>query len=358
MSPATGKKATTPIGHGDEGPRPRIDDAHRRPASFQSGQRAASSSCLPASAMLSSCVLRRSGTAALQHVALGAEDRQRRIRGARSGRCTRCLGAGDAELGHERGLAECRVGAGRLAERGGVAFDIEQIVGDLGMLRRARGRNRRAPCTGRAWPGRAVRRRCSHKRSSAPVFICCSARDVDRLAVSPNRPSPARSSIWPPTMPPSPERSAPAPGSAAGAPSHRCGVSSRVMISNARVSSASPARIAVASSVCLVQRRAAAAQVAVVHRRQIVMDQRIAVDAFQRRADQQERPRAARRTPPHFPPPETAAAACRRRGWNTAWRPSAAAAGRSRQASSGIVEQQLRASSRLGVFGGLVQAGW
>ena len=37
----------------------------------------------------------------------------------------------------------------------------------------------------------------------------------------------------------------------------------------------------------LVQGRAAAAQVAVVHRRQVVMDQRIAVDAFERGADQQ-----------------------------------------------------------------------
>ena len=37
----------------------------------------------------------------------------------------------------------------------------------------------------------------------------------------------------------------------------------------------------------LVQRRPAAAQIAVVHRRQIVMDQRIAVDAFERGAGQQ-----------------------------------------------------------------------
>ena len=37
----------------------------------------------------------------------------------------------------------------------------------------------------------------------------------------------------------------------------------------------------------LVQRRPAAAQIAVVHRRQIVMDQRIAVDAFERGARQQ-----------------------------------------------------------------------
>ena len=59
------------------------------------------------------------------------------------------------------------------------------------------------------------------------------------------------------------------------------------MMSKASVSSPSPARIAVASSVCLVQGRPAAAQIAVVHRRQVVMDQRIAVDAFERGAGQQ-----------------------------------------------------------------------
>ena len=64
-------------------------------------------------------------------------------------------------------------------------------------------------------------------------------------------------------------------------------ISSRVMMSKAMVSSASPARIAVASSIGLVQGRPAAAQVGVVHRRQVVMDQRIAVDAFQRCAGEQ-----------------------------------------------------------------------
>jgi hypothetical protein len=41
------------------------------------------------------------------------------------------LGAIDAELGDEGGLAECRVGAGGLAQRRGVAFHVEQVVGDL-----------------------------------------------------------------------------------------------------------------------------------------------------------------------------------------------------------------------------------
>ena len=65
-----------------------------------------------------------------QHVALGAEDRQRRI-GARQQVAHALLGAVDAELGDEGGLAERRILAGRLAERRGVALDVEQVVGDL-----------------------------------------------------------------------------------------------------------------------------------------------------------------------------------------------------------------------------------
>src|SRR5262249_46235577 len=65
-----------------------------------------------------------------QHVAAVAEDRQRGI-AARQEVTDALLGAIDAELGDEGGFAERRVGAGRLAERGGIALDIEQIVGDL-----------------------------------------------------------------------------------------------------------------------------------------------------------------------------------------------------------------------------------
>src|SRR6266852_2103572 len=65
-----------------------------------------------------------------QHIALGAEDRQRGV-GARQQVANPLLGAVDAELGDEGGLAEGRILAGRLAEGRGIAFDVEQIVGDL-----------------------------------------------------------------------------------------------------------------------------------------------------------------------------------------------------------------------------------
>src|ERR1700685_3777699 len=65
-----------------------------------------------------------------QHVGPVAEDRQRLV--AAGQQIAHALpGALDPELGHERGLAERRVRAGRLAQRRGVALDVEQIVGDL-----------------------------------------------------------------------------------------------------------------------------------------------------------------------------------------------------------------------------------
>jgi len=65
-----------------------------------------------------------------QHVTPRAEDRERGI-GPRQQVAHALLGAVDAELGHEGGLAERRVLAGLFAERGGVALDVEQVVGDL-----------------------------------------------------------------------------------------------------------------------------------------------------------------------------------------------------------------------------------
>src|SRR3569833_2929952 len=66
----------------------------------------------------------------LQHGGAIAKDRHRAV-GARQELADALLGTVDAELGHERGLAERSSGAGRLAERGRVAFDVEQVVGDL-----------------------------------------------------------------------------------------------------------------------------------------------------------------------------------------------------------------------------------
>src|SRR6202022_4945630 len=60
----------------------------------------------------------------------GVEDVERGI-GARQQIPYPLLGADDPELGDERGLAQCRVLSGLLAEGGRVALDVEQIVGDL-----------------------------------------------------------------------------------------------------------------------------------------------------------------------------------------------------------------------------------
>src|SRR4051812_38811964 len=68
-----------------------------------------------------------------QHVAPGAEDRQRGIR-RRKQVADALLCTVDAELGDEGGFAERGVGAGRFAQRGSVALHIEQVVGDLERL--------------------------------------------------------------------------------------------------------------------------------------------------------------------------------------------------------------------------------
>ena len=84
----------------------------------------------------------------------------------------------------------------------------------------------------------------------APVFIACSvSTSFSPCGVSflPKRPSAARSSIWPPTMPPRPAARA-RPVTSAIRTSASGWVSGRASTSKANVSSPSPARIAVASS--------------------------------------------------------------------------------------------------------------
>ena len=89
-------------------------------------------------------------------------------------------------------------------------------------------------------------------------------------------PSVAMSIIWPPTMPRQPLAMPSATTS-----SHRARaspwVSGSASTSNARVCRASPARIAVASSNLRWVEGLAAAQVVVVHARQVVVDQRVRV---------------------------------------------------------------------------------
>src|ERR1700761_1886521 len=97
---------------------------------FRKRARTASSTSLPLVMPASVLALGDKARGGAQHVALGAEDRERRI-SPRPQAADALLGAVDSELGDESSLAESRIGAGRLAERGGVAFDVEQIVGDL-----------------------------------------------------------------------------------------------------------------------------------------------------------------------------------------------------------------------------------
>src|SRR5579872_854580 len=65
-----------------------------------------------------------------QNVAARAEDRQRLI-GSRQKVANALLGAVDAELGDEGGLAERGVSTRGLAQRGRIALDVEQVVGNL-----------------------------------------------------------------------------------------------------------------------------------------------------------------------------------------------------------------------------------
>ncbi len=148
---------------------------------------------------------------------------------------------------------------------------VQQVVGDLegGAEVAAEGGDlARAPARrGRGW---RPPRRCigSAGRSSAPA----AARPP---AASARWPSASMSIICPPAMPRAPLASARAATS-----SHRASgsgwVAGSARTSNARACRASPARMAVASSNA-VRARLAAAQVVVVHRRQVVMHQRIGV---------------------------------------------------------------------------------
>ena len=91
------------------------------------------------------------------------------------------------------------------------------------------------------------------------------------------------SSICPPTIPARPAARA-RPRQSATRTSAIASVAGSARISNASACSPSPARIAVASSKARWVVGRPRLKIVVVHRRQIVVDQRIGVDAFDRRA--------------------------------------------------------------------------
>ena len=176
---------------------------------------------------------------------------------------------------------------------------IEQIVGDLEGLadRRAVALERlallrRSPRRGCRPRGR---RSAAARRSSSPASVrrpsspsCCG------LPPS-KRPSAARSSICPPTMPPSPAARASAATSSTRTAGSGC-------VSRARQNVEGKRQQAVAGEdrgrlvEFLVRGRLPAPQVVIVHRRQIVVHQRIAMHAFERGAGHQRLRGAARRT--------------------------------------------------------------
>ncbi len=118
----------------------------------------------------------------------------------------------------------------------------------------------------------------THQPISAPVFNCCS-----RVTAARSSPSVAavRSIIWPPAIPAGPEARASSAISSTRTNGSSC-VASSARRSKAKAWSESPARIAVDSSKARCQRRLAAPEVVIVHARQIVVDQRVNVDAFDR----------------------------------------------------------------------------
>ena len=109
-------------------------------------------------------------------------------------------------------------------------------------------------------------------------------------------------------------------------------ISSRVMMSKASVSSAVAGEDRGGVVVCLVQGRAAAAQIANCPSPADRHGSANSNGCIRARRRPAAPPRAERRIRPRSPPPGTAAAAFRRRGSNSASPPSAASAARSRRA--------------------------
>src|SRR5437016_1125596 len=97
----------------------------KAPSAVTSRIRKRPSSCSAALRLM--CDKPRGGA---QHIAPGAEDRQRGI-GAAQEIADALFGALDPQLGDEGGLAERCILPGLLAERRRVALDVEQVVGDL-----------------------------------------------------------------------------------------------------------------------------------------------------------------------------------------------------------------------------------
>ena len=235
-----------------------------------------------------------------------------------------------AEHADHRRLAGHRVLAGRFADQGRIAFEIEKIVGDLEGLadRRSIALERVALRLARASreyrpPGR---RSATARRSSSPA-ACGTSFSPSCCGPPPSkRPSAARSSICPPTMPPRPAARASALTSAMRTAGSGCvslprqDVEGEASADHRRRESRSLRRISCARSAG----RAAGRHCPWPADRRAPANSNARIPAPRRPS---EPAGAGPRTAPHIRPPGRAGSACRRRGWNSAWPRSGAPGG-------------------------------
>ena len=214
-------------------------------------------------------------------------ERVERALDARSREPPRFFEAVDRRIG---GLAGRGILAGGLAEIRRRAFDVEDVVDDLKREADALAvgvDRRRSSASSGAGHDRAGDGRCPDQGAGLARVHRAQA-SLRSSGVAPGATRPRRSSTWPPTMPA-------APGSfgddadhaelfAGRAPPDAVGAAagSRASSANASVSSASPGEDGHRFAMDDVRGRASAPHGVVVHRREVVVDQRVGVDQLDR----------------------------------------------------------------------------
>ena len=262
----------------------------------------------------------------------------------------RGAGRGDAGDGRVSRLAAQRVGARDLAGHRGIAEHVEQVVHDLEAEADRARRSGRAPRASRAGSAGSAAQAIEHRGPDQRAGLeRVHVLDLARLEAG-ARSRRGRAPVRPPCR--ACRSRARAGGSSRCARRRRCPASaSFASRSKASTCSASPARIAVASSKARCVVGPAAPQVVVVHRGQVVVHERIGVDELDRGGRRVERFRRdadrARRSRRRA----AAGSACPRRARHSAWR-RAGARGSTRP-RAGCVEHALEAlaACRLPVAG-------
>ena len=208
----------------------------------------------------------------------------------RPARASRAFAPAAAEHADHRRLAGLRVLAGRFADQRRIAFEIEQIVGDLEGLADRRSIARRALCAARRRRSRACRRpgrrSATARRSSSPAASAPRSRQAAagrRRQSGPRRRD--RASGRRPCRR--------APDARASAPTSSMRTAGSGWVSRPRQDVEGEGQQPVAGEdggrlvEFLVRGRLAAPQRVVVHGRQIVVHQRVAMHAFERGAGHQ-----------------------------------------------------------------------